>query len=566
MDLGISGLASGFDWKSLVDQLVSVERSPQQRLLTEQNTLRQRNNAYGSMKTQLTVLQTRLTALKDPELFGSRLATSSDTTQATATAATGAAPGNYAFNVTQLATTSAWRGGTNAGGALGASDDVTGLTLSGAGFSTAVTAGNFTVNGKQVALATSDTLQGVFDKISAATGGAVTGSYSAAADKITFTSATEITLGSATDSSNFLQLARLNNNGTGAITSGASLGGVKLTGAMTSANLATTVTDGGSGAGEFKINGVSIAFNSSTESIADVLARINNSAAGVSASYDGANDRFVLHNKSTGDVGMALEDVTGNFLAATKLGAGALTRGKDLRYTLNGGDELTSHSNTITDDSSGVTGLSVAVLKEGTVNVRVDSDTAKIKTAINDFLGEYNKAQALIDSQTASTTDAQGKVTANVLTGDTFATDIARSLRSKAFAPVSGLSGSLKHLAELGITTSGTDNSLTLTSGDKLDAALEDNLASVQDLFTNSTNGLAVQLGAFLDSTIGDSGSLVTRQDGLTKAAGNIDTQILDQERTVQATKDRLTASFLGMEQAQAASNQQLQFLQKRFG
>jgi flagellar hook-associated protein 2 len=334
---------------------------------------------------------------------------------------------------------------------------------------------------------------------------------------------------------------------------------------MTAANVATTISDGGSGAGEFKVNGVSIAFNSSTESIAEVLARINNSAAGVTASYDNINDRFVLQNKATGDVGMALEDVTGNFLAATKLDSGALTRGKDLRYTLNGGDELTSHSNTITDASSGVTGLSVAVLKEGAVSVRVEGDTAKIKTAITDFLAEYNKAQALIDSQTTSTTDAKGKVTANVLTGDTLAADIAKALRSKAFTPLTGLSGSLDHLADIGITTSGTDNSLTLSDSEKLATALTDNLASVKELFTNTTNGLAVQLSSFLDTTIGDEGSVVNRQNGLTKEAGSIDTQIADAERVVLATRDRLINSFLAMETAQANSNQQLQFLQKRF-
>ena len=37
----------------------------------------------------------------------------------------------------------------------------------------------------------------------------------------------------------------------------------------------------------------------------------------------------------------------------------SLTRGNDMLYALNGGNILTSHSNTITEDSSGVSGLSV---------------------------------------------------------------------------------------------------------------------------------------------------------------------------------------------------------------
>ena len=52
MDLGLAGLASGFDWRSLVDKLADVERTPQKRLRAEQSTLQNRNNAFGSVKTQ----------------------------------------------------------------------------------------------------------------------------------------------------------------------------------------------------------------------------------------------------------------------------------------------------------------------------------------------------------------------------------------------------------------------------------------------------------------------------------------------------------------------------------
>ncbi len=60
MDLGLSGLASGLDWKSLVDQLAEVERLPQKRLLAEQSALEGRNNAYGSIITQLGTLKNRI--------------------------------------------------------------------------------------------------------------------------------------------------------------------------------------------------------------------------------------------------------------------------------------------------------------------------------------------------------------------------------------------------------------------------------------------------------------------------------------------------------------------------
>ncbi len=284
MDLGVSGLASGFDWRSLVEQLAEVERAPQKRLLTEQNVIELRNNAYGSILTQLGVLQNRLASLKEPNLFDTRQTRVGDATIASATADPGTPLGNYTFNFVQLATSAKQQGSSNIGRPLNASNEVSGLVLSDAGFVTAVTGGTFTVNGTQITIATSDTLQAVFDKISTATSGVVTGSYNATTDKISLASGGEIILGSATDTSNFLAVTKLNNNGSGVISSASALGGIKQSVSLSAANLATAISDGGSGVGEFKINGVSISFDASSDTLHDVIERINDSSAGVAAS------------------------------------------------------------------------------------------------------------------------------------------------------------------------------------------------------------------------------------------------------------------------------------------
>ena len=565
MELGVAGLASGFDWRALVDQISNVERSPQRGLLTEQNTLQQRNDAYTGIKTQLAVLQSRVDALKEPSLFEARLAATGDATIASASASAGAAQGSHAFDFVQLATAAQRLGSANVGAPLSATNDVSALTLSSAGFAGAVTAGTFTVNGQQITIATSDTLQSVFAQISTATGGAVAATYSAATDKISLSSGSEIVLGSATDTSNFLTLAKLHNHGDGSITSAGALGGIRSEGTLAGANFATAVSDGGSGAGAFKINGVSIAFSATGDSVKNVLDRINDSTAGVNASYDAVNDRFTLTNKATGDVGVALEDVTGNFLAATGLSGGTLARGKDLVYTVDGGGQLTSQSNTITEASSGLAGLSVTALKVGTTTVDVSSDTSKIKAAITSFLSDYNKMQSLIDTQTASSTDTKGKVTAGVLAAENDVSDLASRLRATANASVSGLTGTLKSLNDLGIVSNGDDNSLKLEDEDRLAAALTDNLSSVKAIFADGTNGLAVKLGAYLERTVGDDGTLPARQTNLTKQAAAIDTQVSDMERVVQANRQRLLDSFVAMETAQANISNQLKYLQKTF-
>jgi flagellar hook-associated protein 2 len=431
---------------------------------------------------------------------------------------------------------------------------------------TPVTAGTFTVNGKQITVATTDTLQSVFDQISSATGGSVTASYSSASDKITLSGAGEIILGSATDTSNFLQAAKLSNNGSGTISSTTQLGAVRLGGTLDQANFATPVSDGGSGAGAFIINGVTINYSASSDSVANIISRINDSAAGVTAAYDATNNRFTLTNKVTGDIGIAAEDVTGNFLAATGLAGGTLAHGTNLLYSVNGGGQLSSQSNVITDASSGLTGLSVTASGTGTFNITVASDTATIKQAITDFVDQYNKVQSLINTQTASTTDATGKVTAGILSGDPDANSINTQLRNLMTSTVSGLSGTLQRLDSLGFSSNGNDDSLSTTDLAGLDDALNTNLSSLKELFTNSTNGLAVQLNSFLDGTIGDNGTLVSHQDSLTHQSAAIDTQISDKERWVLEYQQQLTDSFIAMETAQAKINQQLSYLNQYFG
>lgn len=563
MDLGVSGLASGFDWRSLVDQLAQVERAPQQTLLADQSKIEQQSTDYGAIRTQLQVLQNKVTVLNDPTLFGRRLSTVGDSTVMSATATSGAPLGSYNFNIGQLATSAVQVGIANLGAKLSPSNDVSSLVLSDAAFSTAVTAGTFAVNGKQVTIATTDSLQDVFDKISTATGGTVTGSYDSLTDKISLTSAGEIILGSATDTSNFLSAAGLQNNGTGTVTSGSSLGSVKKSLNLAAGNFNTAITDGGAGAGEFKINGVSISFDAGTDSLQNVIDRINSSTAGVTASYDPVNDRLTLTNKATGDLGIGLEDVTGNFLAATGLSGGSLTRGKNLEYSINNGGTLTSTSNTITEASSGISGLSVTALKMGTSTVDVSSDTAAIKTAINDFLDAYNTAQSMIDTDTASRTDSKGVVTAGSLAGQSDANEIASKLRGLSFSAVSGLSGAITGLASLGIQTNGNDNKLALSDSQTLDDALANHLDQVTQMFTASDNGLAVRLNSYLDNTAGDDGSLATRISNLGKQSVSIDDQVAAMERQVQADRQRMIDSFTHMETAQAQINQQLQYLSK---
>jgi len=249
MELGLSGLASGFDWRTLVDQLADIERAPQRRLLNEQDTLFERKNAYSSIETQLTTLQNKIDEIGNPDLFESRVANSTDEDIATASSESGAPTGVYDIEILGLATSSVWTGSGGVASNLNITDDVSGLVLSTASFSRPVIDGVFSINGERVEVSNSDTLQDVFDNIYSATGGDVSASYNSSTDRIELASSNEILLESANDTSNFLQLARLNNNGTGLVSSSANVGSVVLNRSAAESNLATPLSDGRAGNG-----------------------------------------------------------------------------------------------------------------------------------------------------------------------------------------------------------------------------------------------------------------------------------------------------------------------------
>ncbi|MBT3595420.1 MAG: flagellar filament capping protein FliD [Verrucomicrobia bacterium] len=565
MELGLSGLASGFDWRTMVDQLVDLDRIPQRRLLREQAELFDKNSTYQSLQTELGVLKGRVEYLSEGDLFDSRKVNVGNETLVEAKIDPGATLGSHSITVSQLATASNLRGTSSIGSSLSSTSDVSALTLSSAPFRNAITDGTITVDGKRVDVTASQSLQDVFDAISTATSGAVTGTYNPSTDAIQLSSTSEIVLGSANDTSNFLQEAQLFNNGTGTVSSSKALGKIQTSASLSASIFTTAVSDGGAGAGEFKINGISIAFDASTDSLENVIDRINQSQSGVLASYDAVSDRVILTNQSTGDLGVSVEDVTGNFLAATGLDAGTLSRGQNLQFTINGGETLTSYSNTADSNVTGVSGLSLTALQTGTTTVTVESDREAIEKGINDFVSQFNKVQSFIDKHTATSTNSLGSVTAGVLNGESEVESIASQLRSIVTGEISGLNASMNHLNEIGISSSGYDNNIDVSDSSLLSESLINNLDQVKSIFQNASSGVGVQMMAFLDQQIGDEGALPDKVTRLTEQSTDIDDQMARMESLVAMRKQSLIDGFVAMELAQQKINQQMSFLSAKF-
>ena len=104
MAFHISGLISGNDYQSMVDQLVEAQRIPIDNMQTEMDELDYDLGAWDALKTMAKELSDSLDTLRGYDLWRKMSVGTTDETVATATAATAAAEQSYTLTVSTLAT------------------------------------------------------------------------------------------------------------------------------------------------------------------------------------------------------------------------------------------------------------------------------------------------------------------------------------------------------------------------------------------------------------------------------------------------------------------------------
>lgn len=567
MGLALSGLASGFDWKSIVDQLIEVSRAPQNRMRREQSANATKTSALNDVKSLLSSLKSSLSSLSSTEALQKKSATFRDsTTDWSATASANSPSGTYNFNFVSEATTSKYQGESGIATAIDTSQSLSQISVG-----RTLTAGNFTVDGIKITITTADSLNDVLSNISGNVPG-VTATYNAVSDRIELTKAGggSISLGASNDTSNFLQAMRLTSGTSPATTSGPGLSSPRMSGAIDSANLSGW---GPTAVSSFSINGVGISYNSSTDSIQSLLNRINDSEAGVTATYDVSAGSFLLTNKETGNVGISVTDDTDGLAAALGLTNGTPTPGADAVFSVNGGGNISSRSNILDESVHGITGLSVTANSVGSETITVGGDTTAAKDAINTFIEKYNAVQNAIEKYTKVTVDGT-KVSSAVLAGSRELARISRELRRILYASQDGsgnqfVSGSIQRLSDLGVGFSGIENTISITNSTTLNNRLASNSDDVIKYFTTADDGLVDRLDAMLDRLVSSSsvtpGTFQVQLDSISKQNKSLDKQIEEFDRRLEAQRAMLESSFIAMERAQSGFQQQSAYLQKTF-
>lgn len=556
-NFNVAGLASGFDWNSMIDQLMAVERIPQDRLKAEQAKNTSKVEALATMKKKVETLKTRTDDLKSSSLFNTKTAEVSDSSlNIKASASTNALKGNFEVTVSQLATATRRMGSSDIVANMGDENSL----ISALKVSTDITGGTFSINGQEVTIAVTDSLQDVFDAISIATSGVVTASYDNVTDTISLESASgQLELGGEEDTSNFLSAMKLSQlevgdggSGTAIVTSRKALGVVDISDTIANSGIAGSFT----GSDTLYINGVAIDFDASTESMATLMSRVNDSAAGVTMSFDSASDQFRMLNNETGAYAMNVADSGNGLLAAIGL-TGSATVGDDLEFSLDGGATKTSRGNKITEADHGLVGVTINASGLGTQTITIASDTSELKTKINSFISAFNDVQDYISEKTKIETK-DDKVTAAVLSGNRELSSLDSKLRSFAFGSIEEMNGGkLFRLEHLGIDFISGTSKLEVKDASALDDALANSLSSMESFFVGAENNFSERLGGFLENFLSKNGIMDTMSKNITERNTDIDDQIKEMERRLEYKRDTLKSSFVAMETAQ--SNMQSQ-------
>lgn len=326
-----------------------------------------------------------------------------------------------------------------------------------------------------------------------------------------------INLGNASDTSNFLTATNLIASPAG--TTRASMQPMARLNPAAKMSLASF--NGGvpaAGAHTVTINGVSIAYDTSTDSLLDFMGRVNSSAAGVSLRYDSQTDSVKMQQQKTGSLAITLADdaTGGNLLAKLGLIAATQTLGANAEYKIDGGAVQYSPTNTVTNAGTTLT-LNALTVVGTPASVVVAQDSASAVANVKAFVTDFNSVMSAIDAATKADGSKTGN-TSGPLSGDSSLRALKSTLRGIITSSGVNVGGKLTTLSQVGLSFGavgaalGTTNTLQLDEA-KFNAALTNDPASVQAVLTalsfsanlaaGGTGSIASLTGTYSGTTAG---------------------------------------------------------------
>ena len=499
MPLSMPGLASGMDWHSLIQKMMSVSEGPLKRLESQKTELQNEQKVLeDTFKPMLEDFRESLLTLELPSTFTAKSSTVSDTSILDAKVSSTALTGTYQVKVDNMATFTTLTPSTHVGKAIDPTKKLNELTLR-----NAISGGYFTINGVEINVDPStQSLNDIIDAINNSSAG-VTASYDSTTDKLTLTANGDnvINIGSPSDTSNFLSAMYLTNapenvdsNGNTVVTSTVHIGAVDPSFKLSSLGIT---------AGKIKINGVEIAVDPS-QTLENFIDEINNSSANVTAWYDYNSDKVYLRSKIGGAVSISTAEAdTSNptgLISAFGWDNATQNVGKNaqIEVSMDGGATWTTYSrstNSISDVLPGVT-FTLHSSSSTPITLTVSQDTSKATDAVQKFVDSFNKIVNWINEQynqqpLKDTKNVSGSATQGALYHNEVIDSVLSKMKSMVYQVVDGLS-KYNSLPSVGISTGSVGSGWYQTmigtlsfDKDKFEAALRDDPQQVYELFAN---------------------------------------------------------------------------------
>jgi flagellar hook-associated protein 2 len=388
---------------------------------------------------------------------------------------------------------------------------------------------------------------------------AATAAFSVVGNKlqlsVSATGSHSLSFSSSGDASNALgMLGIANSSATNAsnptITGSSNLGVARMVSTLDTAGitgLASTTT------GVLTINGVAVAYDTTKDSLSDVITRINKAGAGVIASVDRATDKIQLTAQATGATAIDIADTSGTLAAAVKLAPGttnAQTVGVNAQLTVDG-RSIVSASNTVTNAIDSVALNLVGQSDLGaTETIAVGVDTSAVQNAMSNFVAAFNTLGDTLDSLTTNTPGTVGGTAGNTgtLASDPTAQTMFLNLRNTVMQAIG--SGNTNSLVALGISTGAVGAAVGTTN------RLQLNPSTMATALTNDPNAAS----SLLDSATGPMGMLLAQLKGfedpsnnqayIQSSTANLSDQI-KQTQSAESTQQEMVDNYTAMIEAQ---------------
>lgn len=571
MSISFTGLGSGMDYSTWIDQLVEVKMQSVKTLETQQANLNNRKSAFNTIKSNFSTVRSSLQTVADSsyggsmDLFASNTTTSSNNKFVTATVTNNAPRQDLSIFVKQLATTTTATSTNTLGKAI--SEDTVFSNLANGNART----GSFSVyvdNEKhEIEISSDDTLADIKNKLEEINGINV----SINNGKFTIQSDKNISLGSNADKSNFATVLGLTNYS-------AESNSYTSNHTITELKDGTKLLDKNSGfsdgvtAGTFKIGNATFKIDENT-TLMSLISDINNSSdAGVKATFDYTSGKLILNSKTTGSMNINIEAGTSNitdilgFTTNGKLVDGSQTTGQNAQLTINGTD-VTSFSNTITSDVTGLTGVTLNLTAAMTssdenTTISIKQDTDKIYDAISQLVKNMNTAIANVDTVTATSEDSQG-----ILAYESQLTNLKNSMRTTMLERQQLSDGSYASLAMIGISTGAVGAGIEANTNQlvidetKLKEALEADPEMVRELLIGNdnsrSNGAINKVLKQVDASLDTRGYFTTKASSIDSELSSIAEKITTKTEQTEAYREKLLKQFQSMDSAIAKLQEQ---------